>query len=162
MAKFQFEGLDAYLNQLHDLETSTDGIIKRAVYDGAAEVAKAVEAEIRALPEVDGYQYPWQLPIKGVTKEQKDGLLEGLGLAKMQNDNGYINTKLGFDGYNKVESKKFPSGQPNALIANAINSGTSTRRKDPFINRAVKASKAKAEAAMAARLDEDIKNITKE
>ena len=163
MAKFQFEGLDDYLKQLQDLATSTDGIIKRAVYDGAAEVAKAVEAEIRALPEVEhGYQYPWQLPINGVTKEQKDGLLEGLGLAKMQNENGYINTKLGFDGYNKVETKRFPSGQPNALIANAINSGTSTRRKDPFINRAVKASKAKAEAAMAARLDEDIKNITKE
>lgn len=164
MARFEFVGLDEYLKTLRELGDQSDGIIKRAVFDGAAEVAKAVEAEIQALPEVEhnGYQFPWQLPIKGVTKEQKKGLLDGMGLSKMENDNGYINTKLGFDGYNDVKTKELPKGQPNAMLARSINSGSSTRQKIPFMNRAVKAAKAKAEDAMAARLDKDITAIIKE
>lgn len=160
MAKFEFEGLDEYLKTLAEMDKSTSGLIKRAVYDGAAEVAKAVEAEIRALPENDGFQV--RLPIRGVSKEQKNGLLEGMGFAKMENENGFINTKLGFDGYNEVKTKQFPKGQPNAMIARSINSGSSTRQKDPFMNRAVKAAKEKAENAMAARLEADIEAIIRE
>lgn len=160
MAKFEFQGLDEYLKVLADLGDKSEGLIKRAVYDGAAEVAKSVEAEILALPENDGFQV--RLPIRGVSKEQKKGLLEGMGFAKMENENGFINTKLGFDGYNEVKTKQFPKGQPNAMIARSINSGSSTRQKDPFMNRAVKAAKAKAENAMASRLDEDIATIIKE
>jgi hypothetical protein len=160
MAKFEFQGLDEYLKVLADLGDKSEGLIKRAVYDGAAEVAKAVEAEIRALTENDGFQV--RLPIRGVSKEQKRGLLEGMGFAKMENENGFINTKLGFDGYNEVKTKQFPKGQPNAMIARSINSGSSTRKKDPFMNRAVKAAKEKAENAMAARLDADIATIIKE
>lgn len=163
MAKLEFQGLDEYLKQLRSMEAKSTGMIKRAVFEGAAEVAKAVKAEIQALPEVahDGYQFPWQLPIRGVTKEQKQGLLDGMGFAKMENENGFINTKLGFDGYNRVKTQKYPSGQPNALLARSINSGSSTRQKIPFMNRAVKAAKARAESAMAARLEADIESIQK-
>ena len=160
MATFKFEGLDGYITQLREISDAARGCIKRAVFDGAAVVAKAVEDEIRALPENDhDYLYEWELPAQGVSKEQKRGLLEGMGLAKMQDDNGYINTKLGFDGYNDVKTKRYPNGQPNALIARSIESGSSIRRKNPFVTRGTKASKEKAEAAMASRLDADIQEI---
>ena len=159
MATFEFLGLDEYLGQLNELKEHATGLIKRAVYDGAAQVANAVAAEIQNLPEVDGYQYPWKVPISGVTREQKAGLLEGLGLAKMEDSSGFINTHVGFDGYNSVESKQYPNGQPNAMLARSINSGSSTRRKIPFMSRALKNAKDKAQSAMAARLDADIETI---
>ena len=136
-------------------------MIKRAVYDGAAVVLAAVVSEINGLPVIENRYNVTKLPMLGVPETQKRGLLAGVGLAKMQNQGGFINTKLGFDGYNGVRNGKYPNGQPNALIAQSVNSGSSVRVKIPFINRAVKAAKAEAEAAMAARFDADTQNIMK-
>ena len=161
MATFVFEGINEYARQIASLTEKSEGMIKRAVYDGAAVVLDAVVAEIEALPVIENRYRSTDIPMSGVTETQKKGLLEGVGLAKMQNQDGFINTKLGFDGYNGAKSKKYPNGQPNALIARAVNSGSSVRVKNPFINRAVKAAKARAEAAMAARFDEDTRNMIK-
>ena len=161
MAKMTFQGLDAYAHQISSLIEKSEGMIKRAVYDGAAVVLDAVVAEIEALPVIENRYRSTDIPMSGVTETQKKGLLEGVGLAKMQNQDGFINTKLGFSGYNAAKSKKYPNGQPNALIARAVNSGSSVRVKNPFINRAVKAAKARAEAAMAARFDDDTRNMIK-
>ena len=161
MAKLEFSGMDEYIKMLRTMEGKTTGLIKRAVYDGAAEVAKAVKGAIEGLPETDGYTKPYNLPIKGVTAAQKRGLLDGMGLSPMGNDGGFINTKLGFDGYNSVKTKQHPNGQPNALIARSINSGSSSRQKIPFVNNAVKSAKASAEKAMSSRFDADLKTITK-
>lgn len=80
----------------------------------------------------------------------------------MQNDNGYIHTKLGFAGYNTTITKSYPDGQPNLLIARAVLSGTSLRIRIPFIRKAVQRAKKRAEEAMAKRLDEEIKNAMKD
>ena len=161
MATFRFEGIDEYASKISKLTEKSTGMIKRAVYDGAAEVVKAMEAAIEALPVVKNRYNVTGLPLQGVTATQKRGLLQGLGLSKMQNDGGFINTKLGFDGYNAVRSKKYPNGQPNALIARAVNSGASACARIPFVNKAVRASKAAAENAMKSRFDDDAKNIMK-
>ena len=161
MATMTFQGIDAYAEQINRLSDKAEGMIKRAVYDGAAVVMTAVVSEINGLPVIENKYRVTTLPMHGVTETQKQGLLAGVGLAKMQNQNGFIHTKLGFTGYNGVRSPKYPHGQPNALIARAVNSGSSVRVKIPFINRAVNAAKAQAEAAMAARFDADIQNMTK-
>ena len=154
MARLQFKGLDTYIAQLEKAADKTTGLMKRAVFDGAAQVANAAHAQVAALPVVDEYTPPSKLPIRGIRQEQKQGLLAGLGLAKMRDDGGYINTHIGFDGYNSF-------GQPNSMIARSINSGSSTRAKIPFMQRAISASKGAAEGAMAARFDADIKSIIK-
>ena len=161
MATFHFTGIDEYASKISSLVEKSEGMIKRAVYDGAAEVMKAMKAEIAGLPVIENRYRKTDIPMRGVTETQKRGLLDGIGFAKMRNDGGLINTKIGFDGYNGVRSKKYPNGQPNALIARAVNSGSSVRVKIPFINRAVKAAKAGAEAAMAARFDADTQNMIK-
>lgn len=161
MATFTFEGINEYATKLGKISDKAEGMIKRAVYDGAGVVLQAAIAEIEALPVVENRYNVTKLPMQGVTETQKRGLIAGIGLAKMVNDNGFINTKLGFDGYNAVRTNKYPNGQPNALIARAVNSGSSVRVKNPFINRAVRAAKAKAEAAMAARFDADTTNMIK-
>ena len=161
MATLTFEGIDEYASKVSSLVEKSEGMIKRAVYDGASVVLEAMIAEIDALPVIKNGYRRTSLPMTGVTETQKRGLLAGVGLAKMRNDGGLVNTKLGFDGYNGVRTKKYPKGQPNALIARAVNSGSSVRVKNPFINRAVRAAKAKAEAAMTARFDADTKNMMK-
>lgn len=161
MATFVFEGINKYATKLRKISDKAEGMIKRAVYDGAAVVLQAAISEISALPVIENRYNVTELPMRGVTETQKRGLLAGIGLAKMVDDNGCINTKLGFDGYNGVRSQKYPNGQPNALIANTVNRGSSARVKIPFINRTVKAAKAGAEAAMAARFDADTTNMMK-
>ena len=159
MAQIKFIGIDDYFAQLNKLGTKATGLCKRALYDGAAVIANSVRAEVNALPTSDrdakkGESQP-------ILSYEKDGLVEGLGIAKMKDEHGVIYTRIDFDGYNRLKSKKYPSGHPNSMIARAINSGTSKRRKNPFMTRGVNNGRAKAQAAMSARMDADIEEIMK-
>lgn len=158
MATFEFGGIDAYIKQLNKLQAATkDGVIGKTVYAGADVVANSVRSAIQSLPEgKEG-----DAGLGAVTAAQKRGLLEGFGISKMRDDNGFVNVKLGFDGYNSVKTKKYPNGQPNALIARAVNSGTSFRKKTRFVDKAVNASKKTAEAAMDAACSLEIEKIMK-
>ena len=158
--KLEYKGVDELAEKIRNMSNKSTGIIKRAVYEGARVLIEEVKAQISALPEVEDRRVPaGKLPLTGVTSAQKRGLLEGVGTAHMQNNNGFINTKVGFEGYNSTRTKKYPNGQPNALIARSVNSGSSAHTKIPFMGRAATAARAKAEAAMAARLDEDTKKL---
>ena len=159
MAKFQFEGINEYAAKLYALSDESETMIKRAVFDGADIVINEIKSAIAMLPAQA------ENPKKGETftmlEAERDGLIEGAGLSEMKNVNGYIHTKFGFAGYNRLKSKKYPKGHPNVMIARAIESGTSFRRKTRFVQKATKAAAKAAEAAMAARFDEDTKNIIK-
>lgn len=153
MAKMTFDA-SAYTKQLDQLGADFDAIAKSAVYDAAAIVAKSIEAEIANLPRADEYERgSAQNPIDGITDSQRAGLIDGLGIARMEDDGQTINTKIGFDGYNATKTKKYPSGQPNAMIARSVESGTSFRRKNRFIKRAVDRARPAAEKAIADRFD---------
>lgn len=159
MAKITLKGFDKYEKMLASHSKEVDGMIKRAVYDGAGVVLESIESAIQALPThrfvyVYGGQY-----IRYLTPEQKQGLLDGLGAAKMRNDNGYINTKIGFDGYNSVVTDMYPKGQPNSLIARSIESGTSLRPKTRFVATAVKSVSKQAEQAMEDSCDNYLKKL---
>lgn len=157
MAKFEFVGIDEYLDQLNQLSEHAEGLCKRALYDGAAVVANAVKTEIQNLPTTDRNP-PKGKPL-GILEYEKQGLLEGLGIAKMRTEGGYIETHIGFEGYNRLKSKKYPQGHPNSMIARSIESGSSVRAKHPFMAKALNKAKQQAQNAMAARLDMDIHNI---
>ncbi len=158
MAKFEFRGIDEYIDKLDTLRTATkDAIIGRTTYAGAAIVADKVRAATEAL----AVGKDSDAAAGAVTAAQKRGLLEGFGISKIQDDNGFINVKLGFDGYNSVKTKKYPNGQPNVLIARAVNSGTTFRKKTRFVDKAVAASRKTAEAKMAEVMDSEIEKIMK-
>ena len=74
---------------------------------------------------------------------------------------GNTNIKIGFDGYGKMPTKKYPKGVPNQLLARAVESGSSVRQKTPFIRRGEGKSKKLAEAEMQKKLDEKIEEIKK-
>lgn len=164
MAKITFTGGDDFGEKLAQLShADARGMIKRAVKRGAAPVADAIKEAIRALVVTEeGYERHGseRHMLTSITKRQKEGLLESMGIASIREDkNGFINVKVGFDGYNTVKTKKFPQGQPNALIARAINSGTSFRKKTRFIDKAVKKTEAQSIKAMNESINADIREI---
>ena len=79
--------------------------------------------------------------------------------APMQDQNGYLNVKIGFDGYNRTKTDQYPQGQPNQLVARGVESGTSWKQKHPFIWPAVTRARKKAEEKMAEVLDYEIAKL---
>lgn len=138
MAKFQVgPGIDQYVTKLTNLEFTAHDSIGRAIYKGAGIVADAVKANIRGIPP------------SSCTNLEKAAMIDAMGIANMRNDNGYLNVKIGFDGYDSIKTKSYPKGHPISMIARSIEAGTSTRQKHAFVAPAVRATKDRAEQAMA-------------
>ena len=159
MAKMTIgKGMDEYLAKLGNLEFAAPGLVGQAIYEGAKVVADQVRAEIEALPTAESKRVATP---RDPTQVEKDGLLDGLGVAKKKNDSGYINVKIGMDGYNTDKTKKYPRGKPNAMIARSIESGSTVMKRNAFISRAVNKTKKEAEAAMQKVFEEGIEKIMK-
>lgn len=160
MAKFQFNGMKEYVEYLQRIGANTKEICGVGVYAMAEVVANKIRENLDALPTVDEAEAVASYRGKkkaNLTSSQKKGLQKGLGVSPMENDNGYWNVKVGFDGYNKVKTRKYPNGQPNVMIARATESGSSVREKTPFVRTAVTAATKPAIQAGQAAIDEKIK-----
>lgn len=160
MARFQFNGMKEYAEYLQRIGANTREICGAGVYAMAEVVTDKIRANLDALPTVDEAEAVASYRGKkkaNLTSSQKKGLQKGLGVSPMENDNGYWNVKVGFDGYNKVKTKKYPNGQPNVMIARATESGSSVREKTPFVRPAVTAATKPAIQAGQAAIDEEIK-----
>lgn len=160
MARFQFKGLKEYAEYLQRIGANSKEICGAGVYAMAEVVTDQIRANLDALPTVTESEALAAYRKKqktGLTSAQKKGLQEGLGVSPMENDNGYWNVKVGFDGYNKVKTRKYPNGQPNVMIARATESGSSVREKMPFVRPAVSASQQLAVETAQKVIDEEIK-----
>lgn len=109
MAKIEMTGLDEYMKKLSSLGVNVEGVCKRAVYPAAAMVIEEIK---RSVPVDTG------------------GLRDSMILTPYVNDDGYIYTKVEFVGYDE-------HGHPNPVKARVLESGSSTRQKQPFIRPAV-------------------------
>ena len=112
------KGIDEYIAQLQRLEGYSDTVVGRAMYEGAKIVADEVRKGIDSLPIRE--EYVKNQATRGVTKTQKKGLQDGFGISHKQKDGSFVNVKLGFDGYNGTHTKKYPKGQPNAMVARFV------------------------------------------
>ena len=143
-------GLDNYIEKLGNLELQAHTQMGRAIYEGAKVVADAVKASISTIPtRTKGSSV-------GVYDYQREGLREGMGISRLKDDNGYWNVKLGFDGYNSHATKKYPKGQPNAMIARSLEKGTSWSPPCRFVSNTTSRVKPQAEAVMQKTLDEEL------
>ena len=135
MAKgLQFEGLSAFAEQLQKLgdHNAVSAVMKPTLYVGAGIYADALRNAAQA--HVD-----------------TGALVGSITLTDMKEADGWYTT-LGFSGYDD-------KGTPNALKAAVIESGTSTRPKQPFIRPALKAAQSAAEAAMNAKMTEILNDM---
>lgn len=153
------KGVDEYIALLKGLEYKIPVIAGKSIYEGAKIVADQIRDNIEALPTSEPGRRA-NGARRNPTQTEKDGMLEGLGIAKKRTENGNINVKIGMDGYNTDKpTEKYPRGKANAMIARSIESGTTFMRRHPFISSAVRTSKAAAEAAMKAEVDKQVKEI---
>ena len=164
MAKYQFKGLEEYAQYLQRIGANTQEICGEAVYAMADIVTDKIRENLEALSSVPTKEAleAWKTGQKTqLTKAQKKSLEKSLGISSMQNDNGYWNVKVGFDGYNTTKTKSYPQGQPNALIARATESGSSFRDKTPFIRPAVKQTEGPAVQKAKDVVEQKIKQLEK-
>lgn len=154
------KGMEKYLEQLTTLYQAAPDQIGRAVYEGAKIVADAIKANINAIP-TDEKRASEGQKRSGISKIQKIGLEKGFGISKMRDSNGYLNVKIGFHGYNRLKTKKYPQGQPNAMIAATLEAGSSYTQKKPFVGPAVRKTRKPAEEKMADVIDSEISKVTK-
>ena len=149
--------LDEYIHKLDQMHANTEEMIGRSIFPGAAIVTDAIRAGIEGIPEAPK-RYSKGMKT-GVTASQKAGLLDGLGIAVMRNDGGFLNVKVGMDGYNSTVTKRWPKGQPNALIIRALESGTSFQLRQPVIGPAIRSSRQAAIQKMKEQFDEETRKV---
>lgn len=160
MAKIVMEGIEEYANRLSSLFKDTEGIVRKAVFRGAAVVADEIKSGLKAIPTIRNNEIgTTEHPIRGVTKKQKSDLIEAFGLAPIENKSGYIQTKAGVDGYGSAPTKRYPNGVPNAMLMRSVESGTSFREKTPVFRQAVNRAKEKCITEMKKTIDEELGKI---
>ena len=158
MAKIECKGIDEYAKVLATLGNESEEIVKSAVYKGAAIVADEIKSGINSIPiqEGDNGLPPVGTPenkLYGISRKQKGDLMDSFGLAPMENDGDYIQTKAGVDGYGSIPTKKYPGGVPNVMLMRSIESGTSFRDKHPVFRQATNRARKRAEEAMKNEID---------
>lgn len=159
MATITFKKGDEYLALISKLEAaSRDQICGSAIYGAAEIVTDAIREELRKVPTDERYGDS-QNPTNGPRKAQKAGLYESLGIAPMRDDNGFLNVKVGFDGYNAIETAQYPHGQPNQLVARSVERGTYFMKENEFVKPAMRKAQRPAKTKMKETVDEEIKKI---
>ena len=164
MARITFRNQSDYFLKLQALEKcfAKEETLEKAVHAGSAIVADAIRENLEALPEEKFRHLDVYLgdSFSAVPADQKKALADSFGLTPIQRDkNGFVHTKAGFDGYGSFPTNTYPRGVPNALIARAVESGSSVREKTPFVRPAVNTTRKEAVSAMEAVVDDELKQI---
>lgn len=160
MPKMTVKGLEDFSSQLRQLGTRSEGVMKCAVFDGAAVLIEAVKEEIRAMPEEEGYLPPGAKR-HVLTKREKQELLDHVGIAHMKTQDGKVSTTISFEGYTEHTTRAFPGGVPIPLIARSLEKGTSVRHQYDFLGKALNKARARVQQAMINAANERMNNITK-
>lgn len=157
MARMQVKGLDEYSEKIRKLSKDSNYIIEKSVYNGAGVVANAIKKGLQDLP-IDNRFGTTENKLHGVSRRQKSDLIDSMGLAPIEhNISGYVNTKVGWDGYGSTPTNKYPKGVPNQLLMRSVESGTSFRKKTPVVRRAVNSVREKAVNKMAETVDDELR-----
>lgn len=137
LARMTFMVGDEFALALSRLATQSDEIAKKAIYEGAKVVADKIKSNLEGI----------------LSPEATGDLVASFGVTPITKDSeGNFNCKIGFDGY---DSK----GTPNQLKARALESGTSTEKKKPFVRPAVNATKGTAIEKMGQVINEEIQRL---
>lgn len=152
-------GMDELEKRLGQLETEkAQGIAAVALYEGARVTADAVGQAVQGIA-TKRFKYPAPPGKQRMPSPEEKALLENArkGVAKFRKSPMNVNTSVGFQnsGYGMLNGKRVPI----PMIANAINSGTSFMKKQPFFRKATSKNGA-AEAAIENKLREEIEKLS--
>jgi len=158
MAKLKTEGIEETIKMLEKIEANTDEILTAAIEAGAKIVVKEMSSQISSLKtssedEDDEKRYPTQRELKSIQS--------GLGAAPVQDNGTKMDTNIGFAGYDGKQTKRYPRGHSNKMLAAKFDKGSSFIKAQPFFNKAKRNAEAKATAAMQKVLTDEINRLTK-
>ena len=141
----EVSGMDELVIRLTKMEEKGRDVAAQALYEGAAVVADSISAAVRgiATEEFRYTKHGTRLP----SPEEKAVLLKAKrGVAKFKKSKTRVDTSVGMQnaGYGTINGKTVPV----PLIANAINSGTSFMKPQPFFRAAVETSAGAAAGAI--------------
>ena len=146
------EGMEAVSKMLTDLEGQAGKVAAYGLYDGAGEMADAIRKAADGI-RTEEFHYTvfgQRLP----SPEEKAAVLSaGTGIAKFDKNGGEVDTSVGYASAGYVQTA-YGRTKPVAQLANAINSGTSFMRKDPFFRRGVRSGTHQAEAKIISKIEE--------
>lgn len=151
----KFKDGDDYIAKLEHLGAQVEDILGQAIYPAAGAVFEAIQKEISTLNVSDSGE------MGSLNALQRQGLHEGLGIAEMRVDGKLLNVKIGWDGYNKIKTERWPKGQPNQMIARSVERGTSFMQANPFVKRAVSRTRKISQEKMQEVIDREIEKIMK-
>lgn len=162
MATIQFKKGDEYLMRLSKLEALLRrDVCGTAIYGAAGIIADEIALQLSQIPTDEHWGTP-ERPASGPREVEAQAIYNGLGIAKLQETGtGFLNVKIGFDGYSKLRTKRWPQGQPVQMLARSVERGTSFMRANPFVKRAVAAKRKAAVESMKRTIDEETKRIMK-
>lgn len=144
---FEVTGIEELTAKMQKLPDKGADVAALALYEGAAIVADAVSSAVQGIA-----TQPFKYPVKnGRTRlpspEEKALVMSARkGVAKFNKNRSRVDTSVGMQnaGYGTINGKVKPIPQ----VANAINSGTSFMRPQPFFRKAVESSAGAAAGAI--------------
>lgn len=157
--KLSTKGLTETLKELEKLEQNTDAIVEEAIEAGINIVTDELRSEVSALKTRSDNEAPGAMTYP--SKSNVKNLLNSLGYTPVKLNDSKYDAKAGFKGMDNHKTKAWPAGHPNAVIASAINHGTSFMQGQPFLNRAAKKAKKKAIEKMDEIITKEIEKINK-
>lgn len=154
------DGMDELSRMLSNLGNAAQGVAAASLYEGAGVMADAVSQAVHGIA-TEPFRYAVGGHKRKASPEEK-AILEAAakGVAKFKKNGLSVSTSVGLAnaGYGQLGSKRVPVPQ----IANAINSGTSFREKQPFFRKAVSQKQHAAMAAIENGIQKRVDEITKE
>ena len=159
--EMKVDGMAEISELLERMGNEAEGVASQALYNGAGIMAKEVNegaASIETAP------FKYASSKRGETRlpspEEKEIVqTAAAGIAKFNKNGTEVDTSVGFRnaGYAELDGKMVPIPK----IVNAINSGTSFMKKQPFVRKAASTASPKAIEAMRKRIEEEFEAISK-
>lgn len=153
----KIEGMADISEMLTKLGEKAQGVAGKGLYEGAGVMADEIRNGAAGIKS-EKFHYAVFIT-RDPSHEEKAAIQDSVGIAKFQKNGSEVNTSIGYSnaGYAEIAGKR----KPIPLIANAINSGTSFLKKQPFVRKAASSGAKKAEAAICAKIESEIDQLTK-
>lgn len=163
MARMKFKTGDEFALMLDKLATDSEPIAKKAIYEGAKIVTDEIRNNLETLPSDKFRRLNTSKNeiFSGVPDVQKSDLSQSLGITPIERYGNGFDAHIGFDGYGKYKTKKYPKGVPNQLLARSVENGSEVRAATPFISPAIKKKRREAIKKMETVVEAEIKKRVK-
>lgn len=158
MVSLKMEGLDKFIDLCNLTVKQTDKLCSRAIYPGGGVMYNYALQSTRGI-RTDPVGFRKGGKKWGPSAEQREALVESLGIAPIRKQRWGMNVKIGYDGYNNIVTERWPQGQPNMMIARSVESGTTFMQPQYFMDKAVQRATPVVEKAIEAQFYEELTNI---